>query len=253
MRPRKRFGQNFLVDPSICQRIVDSLALKPTDTVVEIGPGHGALTELLMEQLDSATAVELDRDLIPMLRARFDNLELIQADVLDLDFADLLSGGNVRLVGNLPYNISSPLLIALLPHAKQLRDATFMLQREMAARLVAEPSTKAWGRLGVQVQLDFEVDWLLDVPPESFNPVPKVDSAVVRLRPRESATIHQLSDRKLFGQLLTSAFNARRKTLRNALKAYELDFESLGVLPTQRPDATTLAQFVALANAASSS
>lgn len=250
MRARKRFGQNFLIDPSVCQRIVDSLALKPADRVVEIGPGHGALTELLMEQLDSATAVELDRDLIPMLRARFENLDVVQADVLDLNLAELLGDTGTRLVGNLPYNISSPLLIALLPHAHRLRDATFMLQREMAARLVAQPSTKAWGRLGVQIQLDFEVDWLLDVPPESFNPAPKVHSAVIRLRPRPRSDVPDLADRALFGRLLTAAFNARRKTLRNALKSFDLDFEAIGVLPTQRPDATTLSEFVALTNLA---
>ena len=251
MRARKRFGQNFLVDASVCQRIVDSLALKPADRVVEIGPGHGALTELLAEQVSAFTAVELDRDLVPMLKARFSNLQVIQADVLNLDLAELLGERDARLVGNLPYNISSPLLIALLPHARRLRDATFMLQREMAARLVAEPSTKAWGRLGVQVQLDFEVDWLLDVPPESFNPAPKVDSAVVRLRPRPMEDVLDLSDRGVFGRLLTAAFNARRKTLRNALKSFELDFDAVSVSPTQRPDATTLAEFVRLANAAS--
>lgn len=246
MRARKRFGQNFLVDESVSQRIIDSLALQARDRVVEIGPGHGALTALIAGEVPAFTAVELDRDLIPFLRARFAELNVISADVLKLEFHELFGEGRIRLVGNLPYNISSPVLLKLLPVASLLRDATFMLQREMALRLVAEPGSKAWGRLGVQIQYAFAVDWLFEVPPEAFDPQPKVTSAVVRLRPR--APIVAVADYGLFNRLLTSAFNARRKTLRNGLKSYSVDFSAVDANADQRPDTTTLAQFVELAN-----
>ncbi|MCR9276589.1 MAG: 16S rRNA (adenine(1518)-N(6)/adenine(1519)-N(6))-dimethyltransferase RsmA [Pseudomonadaceae bacterium] len=246
MRARKRFGQNFLIDDSVSQRIVDSLSLQPADQVIEIGPGHGALTALIAEEVPAFTAVELDRDLIPFLRARFAELDVISADVLKLDFVELFDAGCVRLLGNLPYNISSPVLLKLLPVAGQLRDATFMLQREMAQRLVAEPGSKAWGRLGVQIQYAFAVDWLFEVPPEAFDPQPKVTSAVVRLRPRVPDT--EVVDYSLFNRLLTLAFNARRKTLRNGLKSLAIDFSCLDASEDQRPDTTTLAQFVELAN-----
>lgn len=246
MRARKRFGQNFLIDESVSQGIVDSLSLQPGDRVVEIGPGHGALTELIAGEVPAFTAIELDRDLIPFLRAKFAELEVISADVLKVDFDELFGGGGVRLVGNLPYNISSPVLLKLLPVAKLLRDATFMLQREMALRLVAEPGSKAWGRLGVQIQYAFAVDWLFEVPPEAFDPPPKVTSAVVRMRPRTPDVA--VLDYSLFNRLLTSAFNARRKTLRNGLKSYSVDFSAVDAKEDQRPDTTTLAQFVELAN-----
>ncbi len=246
MRARKRFGQNFLIDESVSQRIVDSLSLQPQDRVIEIGPGHGALTALIAGEVPAFTAVELDRDLIPFLRARFAELDVISADVLQLDFAELFGQGEIRLVGNLPYNISSPALLKLLPVAPLLRDATFMLQREMALRLVAEPGTKAWGRLGVQIRYAFNVDWLFEVPPEAFDPSPKVTSAVVRLRPRAPDVV--VADYALFNRLLTSAFNAKRKTLRNGLKGYSIDFSAVDASEAQRPDSTTLAQFVELAN-----
>lgn len=249
--PRKRFGQNFLRDPGIIQRIVRSIAPRADDLLLEIGPGQGALTAALLESPARLLAVELDRDLIPLLQQRFGHLErfrLLQGDALQLELAGL-ADSPLRVVGNLPYNISTPLLFHLLRQRRQLVDMHFMLQREVVERLAASPGSKAWGRLGVMVQYHCRVTPLLTVPPEAFVPRPRVQSAVVRLQPHAEPP-HRATDEALLARLVNLAFQQRRKTLRNALREL-LDAEAmagLGIDPRRRPETLSLAEFVELAN-----
>ncbi len=216
--PRKRFGQNFLIDEGIIHAIVNVINPQADETLVEIGPGLGALTRPLLERLPRMHAVELDRDIIARLQKTWpvERLILHSGDALKFDFAVL--GNDLRIVGNLPYNISSPLLFRLMEFAAHIRDMHFMLQKEVVARMTAEPSTHDYGRLSVMLQRRFHLEWLLDVPPTAFNPPPKVDSAVVRLIPKAAAEIIVL-DEVLFSRVVAAAFAQRRKTLRNTLSA----------------------------------
>ena len=213
---RKRFGQHFLTDGAIIDAIVDAIDPHPGEPVIEIGPGLAALTNPLLQRLGQLTVIELDRDLAARLR-RDSRLQVIESDVLKVDFAELsqrLGGVRLRVVGNLPYNISSPILFHLLDHAAHIQDQHFMLQKEVIDRMVAKPSTAAYGRLSVMLQWRYEMEDLLFVPPESFDPPPRVDSAVVRMRPL--ATPPAL-DVGLLSQLVLVAFSQRRKLLRNTL------------------------------------
>ena len=248
-RPRKRFGQHYLHDDAVLQRIVDAVRPAPGDLLLEIGPGHGALTAYLDGLPGRYVAVEIDRDLIPFLKARFANLELISADILRVDLSNLFDAQKWRVVGNLPYNISTPLLLRLLAHLPSIRDMHFMLQREVAGRLSAAPRSKAWGRLSVLVQYHCEVEQLFDVAPESFDPAPRVWSAVVRLVPRVDKI--PLVSEESFATVIRHAFSQRRKRLSNALQLLAVDWEQAGVDPGQRADELSVAQFVALANALS--
>jgi len=242
---RKRFGQHFLVDEGVLQRIADSLSPQPADRLLEIGPGHGALTRYLYGNTAAYVAVELDRDLIAPLKASFPGMELVSADILKVDLDALLEPPPWRLVGNLPYNISSPLLIKLFGHLPRIRDMHFMFQRELGARLGAVPGTKSWGRLGVLTQFYCEVDSLFDVPPEAFSPPPKVHSQVVRLVPRQE---REAVDLDRFQQVLQLAFSARRKRIANGLKTLRLDWDRAAVDPDSRPDVLSVSDFVRLAN-----
>lgn len=250
-RARRRFGQNFLRDPGIIQRIVRAIAPHPGDRLLEIGPGQGALTAALLEYPAALLALELDRDLIPVLKRRFGHLEhftLHQGDALELDLS-CITDTPMRIVGNLPYNISTPLLFHLLAQRTLIHDMHFMLQKEVVDRLAASPGTKAWGRLGIMTQYYCQVEPLLDVPPEAFHPRPKVQSAVVRLQPHARPPVYAVNDKAL-AQLVNTAFQQRRKTLRNALQEL-LPAETImatGVDPSRRPDTLTLAEFVTLAN-----
>jgi 16S rRNA (adenine1518-N6/adenine1519-N6)-dimethyltransferase len=246
-RPRKRFGQNFLVDEAVLERI--AAAIRPTegDLLLEIGPGPGALTACLAGTVGRYLAVEIDRDLIPFLKARFDDVTVVNADILRVDLDELLGDERWRVVGNLPYNISSPLLVRLLEHLGQIRDMHFMLQREVAARLAAVPRTKAWGRLGVLIQYHCEVELLFEVAPESFEPPPRVWSAVVRITPRAAPLA--LASEAALSTVLRHGFSQRRKRLSNALQSLDLDWAQAGVDPGMRADELSVAQFVALANA----
>ncbi|MGE0626016.1 MAG: 16S rRNA (adenine(1518)-N(6)/adenine(1519)-N(6))-dimethyltransferase RsmA [Pseudomonadales bacterium] len=243
---RKRFGQHFLVDEGVLQHIADVVRPQSEDRLLEIGPGHGALTRYLYGQTASYVAVELDRDLIAPLKAAFPGLSLVSADILKVDLDSLLEPPGWRLVGNLPYNISSPLLIKLFDHLPRIRDMHFMFQRELGARLGAEPGTKSWGRLGVLTQYFCEVESLFDVPPEAFAPPPKVHSQVVRLLPRRD---REAVDLEKLHQVLQRAFSARRKRIANGLKTLRLDWDRAAVDPERRPDALTVGEFVRLANA----
>jgi 16S rRNA (adenine1518-N6/adenine1519-N6)-dimethyltransferase len=233
VKTRKRFGQHFLHDPGVLKRIVEAIAPAPGDALVEIGPGEGALTRPLLERLRHLTAIEIDRDLAARLTEEFpgDRLTVITADALDYDFSVFPSG--MRIVGNLPYNISTPLLFHLARFADRVRDMHFMLQREVVERMVAKHSTPDYGRLSVMLQTRFEMRKLFNVAPGAFRPPPKVDSAVVRLVPlREKMQC----DQAVFEKIVREAFSARRKTLRNALPLEAADYEELGIDPKLRPE-----------------
>ncbi len=248
-RARKRFGQNFLVDRGFVRRIVDSLDLRRDDRVVEIGPGLGALTAPLLERLDRLDVVELDRDLAARLRADWPagHLTVHEADALKFDFAPL--GEALRVVGNLPYNISTPLLFHLAGCAARLRDVTVMLQKEVVERMVAAPATPEYGRLSVMLQYRFVLEKLFDVPPGAFRPVPQVRSAVVRLTPRPAPELGA-RDEALFGRLVAAAFGQRRKMLRNTLAEFlaENEIAALAVDPAGRGETLSVADYVRLAN-----
>ncbi|MEW6414305.1 MAG: 16S rRNA (adenine(1518)-N(6)/adenine(1519)-N(6))-dimethyltransferase RsmA [Pseudomonadota bacterium] len=245
--PRKRFGQNFLVDDGIIHAIVAAIRPQPGETVVEIGPGLGALTRPLLDRLPHLTVVELDRDIVARLRKTWPEARLTihSGDALKFDFGSL--GSDLRIVGNLPYNISTPLLFHLMGFAAHLRDMTFMLQKEVVERMVAEPSTPDYGRLTVMLQRRFHLEWLLDVPPAAFHPPPKVDSAVVRLIPKRPDEIAALDD-ALFARIVAAAFSQRRKTLKNTLAGLVQaeDFAALGIDPGLRAEALPLAGYEAI-------
>ena len=247
---RKRFGQNFLADPHYVGRIADAVAPRPGETVVEIGPGLGALTGELIARAGRIVAVEIDRDLAAKLRERFapNVLELVVGDALAFDFTAL--GRELRVVGNLPYNISSPLLFHLAAQWEALRDVTVMLQREVVARMTAAPATPDYGRLTVMLQATFAIERLFTVPPGAFRPVPKVDSAVARLVPLRDAR-PSIADPAWFARVVAAAFSQRRKTLRNALADLVLPeaFATAGIDPQRRGETLSVHEFVALADA----
>lgn len=248
-RPRKRFGQHFLADPHYAARIVDAVDPRPGDNLVEIGPGLGALTGALIERAGRASAIEIDRDLAAGLRERFppERLALHEADALAFDFAVL--GPRLRVVGNLPYNISSPLLFHLARFEAQLRDIHVMLQREVVARMNARPATRDYGRLTVMLQSRFAVERLFTVPAGAFRPAPKVESAVARLVPLGAARL-AIVDEALFARIVAAGFGQRRKTLRNALAALadEAALREAGIDPAARGETLAVADFVRLAN-----
>ena len=252
-RARKRFGQNFLHDAGVIHRILRAIFAKPGERIVEIGPGQGALTEGLLDSGAQLDVVELDLDLIPILQAKFasrENFALHQGDALKFDFAKLSEQPrSLRIVGNLPYNISTPLIFHLLAHAALIRDMHFMLQKEVVERLAAEPGGGDWGRLSIMVQYHCRVEHLFNVGPGAFNPAPKVDSAIVRLVPHETLP-HPARDPRQLENVVRQAFSQRRKTLRNTLKGL-LDADQIaaaGVDGSLRPEQLDLAAFVRLSD-----
>ena len=248
--PRRRFGQNFLVDRGIINAIVAAIGPQRSDTVVEIGPGLGALTEPLLACVDHLHVVEIDRDLIARLKQRHppERLTIHEGDALAFDFPKI--GHGLRLVGNLPYNISTPLLFHLAACGDAVRDMHFMLQKEVVERLVAVPGDSDFSRISVMLQYRFHLEWLLDVPPESFDPAPKVDSAVVRLIPKAAAELDARDPGRL-ERVVQQAFSQRRKMLRNTLKGLldEAAFAELGIDPTARAEDLAVADYVRIANA----
>jgi 16S rRNA (adenine1518-N6/adenine1519-N6)-dimethyltransferase len=244
-QPRRRFGQNFLDSEAILETMAERLAYSRADPVLEIGPGEGALTRHLVAASDDVTVVEIDRDLVEVLKRRFSGLHIIEADVLRLDLAPLMTPGR-RVVGNLPYNISTPLLLRLLELLPRIRDLHFLLQKEVVDRLGAAPGSKDWGRLSVLTQYSAIVQPLFDVGPENFRPPPKVMSTFVRIMPRPNPL--PLRSRDALIDVLRNAFQQRRKTLRNALQSLSIDWNRVGVDPGMRADAVELAGFVDLAN-----
>ncbi len=253
-RARKRFGQNFLHDAGVIRRIIRSIAPREGEHLVEIGPGLGALTEELLAEANALDAIELDRDLIPVLRTKFFNygerFRIFETDALKFDFSKLKEDDRpLRVVGNLPYNISTPLIFHLLSHSGLIRDMHFMLQKEVVDRLAAEPGTSDYGRLGIMAQYYCRVDPLFIVPPGAFNPAPKVDSAIVRLTPYDSLP-HPARDVGMLETVVRTAFSQRRKTLRNNLRSLleASELETLGIDPGLRPERLTLAEFVKISD-----
>lgn len=248
--PRKRFGQNFLVDEGIVAGIVAAIAPQAGDTLVEIGPGLGALTAPLLARVARLQVVEIDRDLVARLRAHYpaDRLIIHEGDALQFDFSGL--GNDLRIAGNLPYNISTPLLFRFAQFAAHIRDVHVMLQREVVERMTAAPGDTEFSRLSVMLQYRFDMEKLFDVPAAAFDPVPKVESAVVRLMPH-SPLPHPARDEAVFGSVVARAFAQRRKTLRNTLKGVMAadDFTRLEIDPGARAQELSVADFVRIADA----
>jgi len=253
-RPRKRFGQHFLRDANVIDGIVAAIAPKPEETIVEIGPGEGVLTRPLLEACGQIQVVELDRDLAASLARRLgepSGLIIHQADALRFDFSSLAcEPGSLRVVGNLPYNVSTPLLFHLFEYSAVIRDMVFMLQKEVVDRLVAEPGSRQYGRLSVMAGFHCRMEWLFDVGPEAFDPPPKVDSSIIRMSPK----VINEADRALHAKLdsvVRAAFNQKRKTLRNSLKTLlsAEAIEAVGIDPGSRPETLSLDAFLALARA----
>lgn len=246
---KKRFGQNFLRDAQFVRACIDAIRPQASDTLVEIGPGLGALTRPLLAKLPHLHVVEIDRDLIAKLHAEFPpaRMTIHEGDALKFGFSTI--GDKLRIVGNLPYNISTPLLFHLADFAECIVDMHFMLQKEVVERMVAAPSSHDYGRLSVMLQYRFEMMHLFDVPGEAFHPAPKVTSSFVRMRP-----LHPLPnpahDFKMFAKIVSAAFSTRRKTLRNALKAHlkDQDFAALGIDPILRAENLAVDEYVRIAN-----
>ena len=249
---RKRFGQNFLQDSLVIEQIVAKINPQANDHIIEIGPGLGALTQALLPKVAKLDVIELDRDLIPKLAAKFgkySNLTIHQGDILKFDLAALINEqSKARIIGNLPYNISTPLLFYLLAFADKVTDLHFMLQDEVAKRLAAAAGNKSYGRLSVMIQYHLQVEYLFKVAPDAFAPAPKVNSAFVRLTPWASKEFTTCP--KLLQAITTLAFNQRRKTILNSLKTKlsKADFVQLNIAPELRPEQLKIADYIAICN-----
>ena len=248
-RPRKRFSQNFLIDEAVIAAIVEAVHPLPGERIVEIGPGLGALTLPLTRRVQPLHVIEIDRDIVARLRESYapERLVIHEGDALEFDFAAL--GPDLRVVGNLPYHISTPLLFHLGVSAASIRDIHAMLQSEVVERMVAAPGASDYGRLSVMLQYRFEIEKVLDVPAEAFRPAPKVESAVVRMIPRNDSEL-LARDPKLFSATVAAAFSQRRKTLRNTLGGILTahDFETLGIDPQARAQTLSVADFIRITN-----
>ncbi|MGI9271627.1 MAG: 16S rRNA (adenine(1518)-N(6)/adenine(1519)-N(6))-dimethyltransferase RsmA [Woeseiaceae bacterium] len=249
-RPRKRFGQHFLTDSSVIDAIMQAIAASNQDTVVEIGPGQGAITAPLLSKAGSLHVIELDRDLAKILRQRYSQetkMTIHEADALQFDFSAL--GERLRIVGNLPYNISTPLLFHLLKYREHIVDMHFMLQKEVVDRMAAGPGNKTYGRLSIMLGGYFDIEALFDVDRQAFDPPPDVTSAIVRLTPLPAGT-YDIRNAEHLSALVATAFSQRRKTVRNALRqvADDATLESVGIDPGLRPEAISIAEYVRLSN-----
>ncbi len=251
---KKRFGQNFLTDQGVIYSLVEAISPKADDLIVEIGPGLGALTQPLLKKLNHLHVVEIDRDIISWMESFYpkDKITIHNSDALKFNFAELAKlspANNIRVTGNLPYNISTPILFHLLSNIDNIIDMHFMLQKEVVERMVAAPSTSEYGRLSVMLQYKLKMDYLITVPPEAFDPAPKVESAFVRCVPH-AALPFPAKDEALFAKIVTAAFGQRRKTLRNTLKAYldDAGFNEMGIDSQLRAENLSVAQFVSIAN-----
>jgi 16S rRNA (adenine1518-N6/adenine1519-N6)-dimethyltransferase len=251
---KKRFGQNFLTDQSVITSLVAAISPQPNDLMVEIGPGLGALTKPLLQKLKLLHVVEVDRDIIAWMKTEYSKpayannaLNIHNADALKFDFTSL--GENLRVTGNLPYNISTPILFHLLDNVSHICDMHFMLQKEVVERMVAAPSTPAYGRLSVMLQYHLQMDYLITVPPEAFEPAPKVESAFVRCIPHASLPFTAKNE-AIFAKVVLAAFGQRRKTLRNTLKGLVEDdgFTALNISSQLRAENLSVADFVTIAN-----
>ena len=241
--PRKRFGQNFLVDAKIINQIILTISPKHNDNFIEIGPGKGALTFPMLEHLNSLNVIEIDRDLVALLKSKKEEkLEIYEADALNFDFTVI--DNKFRVIGNLPYNISTPLLFHLLDYRDKIIDMTFMLQKEVVDRIVASPGNKTYGRLSVLMQAFFEVESMFVVPKESFDPQPKIESAILYLKTREKPMV---MDSRPLEEIVKIAFSQRRKTLKNCLKSV-LNQSQTSIDLSQRAEMLSLESFITLMN-----
>jgi 16S rRNA (adenine1518-N6/adenine1519-N6)-dimethyltransferase len=252
-KTRKRFGQHFLHDQNVIEAILRAIDPRPGENMLEIGPGQGALTYPLLQRCDRLIAIELDRDLVPVLTrqaTKYGKLEIINADILEFELSSIPGYKTFRVVGNLPYNISTPLMFHLLESVKQIQDMHFMVQKEVALRIVANPGEANYGRLSVMLQYQCKCQYLLDVGPESFTPPPKVDSAVIRLIPFSSPQ-HDIGDYGHFSSIVQAAFSQRRKTISNSLKSV-LDRKTIiacEIGPGLRAENLSVADFARLSRA----
>jgi len=248
-QPKKRFGQNFLSDRTVINHLIQAIHPQPDDVMVEIGPGLGALTQPLLQHLHHLHVIEVDRDIIHWMQGFYpaNKIAIHNADVLKFDFQTI--GERIRVVGNLPYNISSPILFKLLENTSQIIDMHFMLQKEVVERMVATPSTPEYGRLSVMLQYRLQMEYLVTVPPEAFDPAPKVESAFVRCVPYATLP-YPAKNEGLFAKIVVAAFGQRRKTLRNTLKTWLNDeqFQLLGIDPKLRAENLSVSEFVSIAN-----
>ncbi len=255
IKPRKRFGQNFLIDQNVIDNIVHLIHPQQNDAMVEIGPGLGALTKPILDQVNHLDVIEIDRDLAEALNlhtlqsGQAHKITVHQQDALSFDFAKLYHHQKLRIVGNLPYNISTPLLFHLLNFAPIIQDMHFMLQQEVVDRMTAKPHTKAYGRLSVMIQAQCQTQSLLTVESNAFRPAPKVRSKIIRLTPHQNAP-YPVSDFQTLQNVSTEAFNQRRKIIHNALKHYlcDADYQKLRLDPNLRPEALTVQDFINISN-----
>lgn len=255
--PRKSLGQNFLQDPNIIRKIVESIVIKDNDTVVEIGPGRGALTEHILQKTQHCHVIEFDRDLVKYWQQRAEkctNLTVHDCDILKFDLIEIinLASEKIKVIGNLPYNISSPVLFHLMQYADHLETQTVMLQKEVVDRMTADPGNKIYGRLSVMLQQRYKIESLFNVPPSAFFPPPKVDSAIAQLSVLTEPS-HPIEDSDQFAKLVKQAFSQRRKTLRNTLKGLLTadQIESIDVDPVARAETLSVIDFIKLANLSS--
>lgn len=253
--PRKRFGQHFLKDQHVINKIVHALNPKPHENLVEIGAGPGALTHIVLKQIPHLNVVEIDRDLVAKLKERYseEQLSIYQQDALDFDFSSLATSQPLRVFGNLPYNISTPLLFHLLSFSSGIQDMLFMLQKEVVVRMCAKPGHHEYGRLSVMIQYACETKRLFDIGPEAFSPPPKVMSSVIALIPFTKNHPHPVAkDFRTFFNVVNVAFQHRRKTLKNALHALITPtlFDKVGIDPMRRPETLSVSEFVKLSDAA---
>lgn len=249
-KARKRFGQNFLHDPAIIQKIVDAINPQKSDYLIEIGPGKGAITKHLLQRVEKLNVIEIDRDLIQLLSSNFEenNVIIHEADALKFDFSTL-NQTNLRIVGNLPYNISTPLLFHLLAYKHCIKDMLFMLQKEVVDRICAKPGNKQYGRLSIMLQFYCDVESLFTIKPGAFSPAPKVDSAIVKLVPLSNPR-YEICDHETLALIVKESFSQRRKTIRNNLKKYlsESEIMNAGIAPEKRAESIDIDGFAKLAN-----
>ncbi len=254
IKARKRFGQNFLQDDMVIADIISAIDPKEDQHIIEIGPGHGALTALLLRKAGQLDVIEIDRDLVPKLKSKFKQFQQLvvhEADALAFDFTSLAKNSEkLRVIGNLPYNITTPLLFHLLSQSQCIDDMCFMLQREVVERICAQPGSKTYGRLSIMIQYQCEASQLFIVPPEAFEPQPKVESAIVYLRPlqKQDADGITISD---LNTVVTKAFSQRRKTISNTLKNMmsQTVLQSLNIDLQQRPETLSIEQYIAITRA----
>jgi 16S rRNA (adenine1518-N6/adenine1519-N6)-dimethyltransferase len=248
---KKKFGQNFLQDQNIINKIVSAFAIKPGDCILEIGPGLGAITKPILNQISHINVVEIDRDLATKLEQNYgQKISLYNTSILDFDLNQIQTNNKIKIIGNLPYNISTPILFHLFNFRDKIESMLFMLQLEVVERMVASSNSKQYGRLSVMTQLYCDVEQLFTIPPTAFKPVPKVDSAIVRLQPNNMNYINKLLDHETFAKIVLAAFNQRRKTIANSLKDYISidDFIKINLDHKLRAENLTIEHYISIAN-----